>query len=180
MLNISDGGYPDDHKGGVITQEIFDNYHNLLYPGVTKYREEYVLKTAMEQKYLHLGLGCRIQTDDPLTNIRTLHNATIQFWSILTLIAINELNHRIKEENLTDYVKVQSTIYDSIYSQTYKDPEIIQWTNKNLIEVLTVPYLQSQEIPNKADGLIGLNWADTHKISNEASIEEIKSVLEKL
>lgn len=74
-MKISDGGFPDDHKGGAITQEIFDNYHNVLYPGITAYREEYVLATAREQGYLHLGLGCRIYTDNPDNDIRTLNNA---------------------------------------------------------------------------------------------------------
>ena len=37
-FKLAYGGFPDIDKGGVISQEIFDNYHGVLYPGVTKYR----------------------------------------------------------------------------------------------------------------------------------------------
>lgn len=176
-FKLAYGGYPDIDKGGVITQELFDRYHNVLYPGITDYRENYVLPTARQNGYIHLGLGCRLYTDNPDDDIRTLHNATVQFWSILTLIAVNELNYRVEQESLQDYVKVQSTIYDSIYTQTYREPEIIKWVNDNLIEVMTVQYLENEEIHNEAEGEIGLNWADLHKVSNNASIEEIEKVL---
>lgn len=176
-FKLAYGGFPDADKGGVITQEIFDRYHNVLYPGITDYRDNYVLPTAVNNGYIHLGLGCRLYTDDPHNDIRTLHNATSQFWSILTLIAVNELNYRIEQENLQDYVQVQSTIYDSIYTQTYRDPEIIKWVNENLIEVLTVQYLQDEEIHNEAKGEIGLNWSDLYKIPNNASIQQIEEVL---
>jgi hypothetical protein len=176
-FKLAYGGFPDIEKGGVITQEIFDRYHNVLYPGITDYRDNYVLPTSVNNGYIHLGLGCRLYTDNPHNDIRTLHNATVQFWSILTLIAVNELNYRIEQENLEKYVQVQSTIYDSIYTQTYRDPEIIKWVNENLIEVMTVQYLQDEEIHNEAEGEIGLNWADLHKIPNNASIQQIEEVL---
>ena len=176
-FKLAYGGFPDAHKGGVITQEIFDNYHGILYPGITDYRENYVLKTAQEQGYIHLGLGCRMYASNPSDSIRTLHNATIQFWSILTLIAINELHHRIREEKLEKYIQVNSTIYDSIYTRTYRDPEIIQWLNKNLIEVMTVQHLENEVVPNEAEGELGKNWADLHKVKNNASVDDIKEVL---
>ena len=176
-FKLAYGGFPDVDKGGVITQEIFDRYHNVLYPGITDYRENYVLPTAVNNGYIHLGLGCRLYTDDPHNDIRTLHNATVQFWSILTLIAVNELNYRIEQEKLQKYVQVQSTIYDSIYTQTYRDPEIIKWVNDNLIEVMTVQYLENEQIHNEAEGLIGLNWADLYKVPNNASIQQVEKVL---
>jgi hypothetical protein len=178
-FKLAYGGFPDDHKGGVITQEIFDNYHNVLYPGITDYRENYVKRTARRNGYIHLGLGCRMYSGDAEENIRTLHNATVQFWSILTLIAINEFNHRIRSEGLQDWVQVNSTIYDSIYTRCHKDPEIIQWTNNNLIEVMTVQYLKDEAVHNEATGEIGLNWAELHKVPNNASIDQIKEVLAK-
>lgn len=179
-FKLAYGGYPDDDKGGVITQELFDNYHNVLYPGITRYREEYVLEFARTHGFIHLGLGCRLYSDDPISDIRTLHNATIQFWSILTLIAINEFNHRVREAQLEAEVEVQSTIYDSIYANIIRDPEIIQWVNNNLIEVMTVQYLEEEVVSNEAEGEIGPNWADLHKIKNGASIEEIREVLQNL
>lgn len=179
-FKLAYGGYPDDHEGGVITQEIFDRYHHVLYPGITDYREQYVLPTAQRQGYLHLGLGCRLYTDDAGQHIRTLNNATVQFWSILTLIAVNELNHRIREYHLEDEVQIISTIYDSIYVQCTRSAEVIQWVNNNMIEVMCVQYLEDETIHNEAAGEIGLNWAELNKIPNNASIEEIQAVLETL
>lgn len=179
-FKLAYGGYPDAHKGGVITQEIFDNYHNVLYPGITNYRENYVLPFTREHGYIHLGLGCRMYSSDPAKAIRTLNNATVQFWSILTLIAVNEFNHQVREVGLENEVKINSTIYDSIYMQVEKDPEIIKWVNDTIVPILCVKYLEDEVIPNEAVGEIGLNWADLHKIRNNASINEINEVLKSL
>jgi len=179
-FKLAYGGYPDDHKGGVITQDIFDNYHNVLYPDITRYREEYVLPTTRENGYLHLGLGCRIYSDDPDGDIRTLHNATVQFWSILTLIAINEINYRVEEAGLEDSIQVCSTIYDSIYIYVDKCPETIKWLNEVAVEAICVPYLEEQVVPNEAEGEIGLNWCDLHKVPNGASSEDIAEILNKI
>ncbi len=179
-FKLAYGGFPDSDKGGVITQEIFDNYHQVLYPGITEYREGYVLPTAKRQGFIHLGLGCRIYSNNPDDHIRTLHNATVQFWSILTLLAINEFNYRIREENLENEIQVCSTIYDSIYNYVVKDAEVVKWTNDNLIEVMTVQYLQEEIIHNEAEGEVGNNWADLHKIKNNASVEEVQEVLNML
>jgi hypothetical protein len=179
-FKLAYGGYPDEHKGGVITQEIFDNYHNVLYPGITKYREEYVLPTAKEQGYIHLGLGCRMYSDDPDGDIRTINNATSQFWSILTLIAINEVNYRAKEAGLEGKVQVCSTIYDSIYFYVENDAETIKWLNDNAVEAICVDYLEDQVVKNEAEGEIGKNWADLHKVPNGAPIKLIKEVMKEV
>ena len=179
-FKLAYGGFPDAEKGGVITQEIFDNYHNVLYPDITRYREEYVLPTTIENGYIHLGLGCRMYSDDPRGDIRTLHNATVQFWSILTLIAINELNYRIERDGLQDKVQVCSTIYDSIYFYVENDPETIKWLNDNAVEVLCVDYLVDQNVKNDAEGEIGMNWCDLIKVPKNSSVKEIKEIINQL
>lgn len=176
-FKLAYGGYPDDHKGGVITQEIFDNYHNILYPGVTDYRENYVLQTTKRQGYIHLGLGCRIYSKNPEQDIRTLHNATIQFWSILSLLAINEFNFRVDEAGLSQEVRVHATIYDSVYSYVLKEAEILKWVNDNIVECMTVDFMVNQPIPNEAKGEVGQNWADLTPLSNNATLEECIEVL---
>ena len=55
-------------------ETIFNNYHNVLYPGITKYREEYVLPTAKRDGELHLALGFKILTDNAERDIRTIAN----------------------------------------------------------------------------------------------------------
>jgi len=176
-FKLAYGGYPDDYKGGVITQVIFDNYHNLLYPGITEYREGYVLPFTQEHGYIHLGLGCRMYSDDAENSIRSINNATVQFWSILTLIAVNEINYRIEEAGLQNHIDVISTIYDSIYFTVDSDPEIVKWLNDNIIPVLCVKWLQDEVVCNVAKGEIGNNWHDLHKLSNDAPIEEVTETL---
>lgn len=179
-FKLAYGGYPDAEKGGVITQEIFDNYHNVLYPGITDYRENYVLKTTNENGYIHLGLGCRIYSDDPGGDIRTLNNATCQFWSVLTLIAVNEMNYRIARDGLEAKIQACSTIYDSIYFYVENDAETIKWLNDNAVEALCVDYLEDQVVKNEAEGEIGPNWADLHKVLNNASVADIEEVLKSM
>ena len=179
-FKLAYGGYPDEHKGGVITQEIFDNYHNVLYPGITDYRENYVLPFTKQHGYIHLGLGCRMYSSNASQAIRTLNNATVQFWSILTLIAINELNYQVDLAGLDQQIEVSSTIYDSIYLHVEKEPSIIKWTNDTLVPIMCTQYLEEERIHNEASGEIGRNWADLHKIKNNASIDEINEVLKSL
>jgi DNA polymerase-1 len=159
-------------------QQIFDNYHNVLYPGITEYREEYVLATAREQGEIHLGLGFYLKTDDAESDIRTLANATCQFWSILTALTINKMHQLIDEAGLENDVKVVSTIYDSIYIEVTQDIKIIKWVNDNLIRTMLVDFMEDQAIPNEAESEIGLNWADMVAIPNNATEEDIKAILQ--
>lgn len=158
-------------------QNIFDNYHNVLYPGITDYRENYVLPTAQENGEIHLGLGFMLKTDDADRDIRTLANATCQFWSILTALTINKMHQLIDENNLENDVKVISTIYDSIYLEVTEDPAIIKWVNDNLIEIMLKDFMVDQIIHNEAESDIGYNWAEMVKVPNNASIKDIKAAL---
>lgn len=179
-FKLAYNGMSDSHKGGAITPEIYDNYHNVLYPGVKAYIDNYILPTAAKNNKLHLGLGFYINTTNPDRDVRTLHNATIQFWSILTILAINELHRRIDAANLSSDIKVIATIYDSIYLEVRKTPTLIKWANDNLIDCMTTPFMANQRIPNTAESDIGLNWAELHRIPNGASLEHIQSVLDTL
>ena len=96
------------------------------------------------------------------------------------MIAINELNHRIVMEGMFPYMDVISTIYDSIYLSCDKDPEVIAWLNENIIEIMTMQYLEDEPIRNEASGDIGLNWADLHRVPNHATPAEIAAILETL
>jgi len=161
-------------------EAIFNAYHNELYPGITQYREEYILPTAQSNSRLHLGLGCYIYTDNAARDVRTLNNATCQFWSILTLLAINELHRRIDAAGLSSDILCVSTIYDSIYWQVTADFTIIKWLNDNLIEVMLTPYLDPQIVVNEAACDIGLDWATMVTLPHNASIDEINAALSSL
>ena len=159
---------------------IFNNYHHKLYPGITDYRENYVLTTAERDRRIHLGMGFYIKTDNPSNDIRTLNNATCQFWSILTALAINKIHSLIDEKGWHDKIQVTSTIYDSIYFIVEDDPEVIKWLNDNITEIMATDFMENQIVKNAAIGEIGVDWADLQQISPTASIEEIKQVLKEL
>lgn len=161
-------------------EQIFDRYHNVLYPGITDYRENYVLSTAQANGRIHLGLGFYMKTDNPRRDIRTLNNGTCQFWSTLTALTINKMHQLIDEAGYQHDILVTSTIYDSIYFEIRKDPHYIKWTNDNLIPIMTTDFMENQTIKNEADLEIGTSWADLHKLPHNASLEEIQSILESL
>ena len=173
-------GMPDADKGGVITQNIYDDYHNKLYPNIMKNVKDYILPTTKKEGRLHLGMGFYIKTDKPEKDVRTLNNSLNQFWSILTALAINELHHRIDSQLVnTDDIQVTSTIYDSVYGVVKDDPELIKWLNDNLVEIMVKDFIVDQAVKNEAALCIGTTWANVEDITlpNNASLEEIKSAL---
>ena len=176
---LSYGGYPKklarDAKIPLEkAQEIFDNYHNVLYTGISLMREK-VLQTTVEQGKLHLGLGCFMNSSSPEAEIRTIFNACSQFWSILTLLTVNKMHHLIKEKGYRNDIKIVSSIYDSIYLHVKDDATIIKWVNDTIIPILTVDFIKDIIVHNEAIGEIGYNWYDTIAIPNNANLDEIES-----
>lgn len=159
-------------------EHIFNQYHNELYPEITKFREK-VLSKAKQDNYIHLGLGCILNTDNPDKDVRTLGNAVVQFWSILSLLTINKLNTLLEDNNLTDDVEVIATIYDSIYIHMKDDLDLIKWVNDTIIPLLTTDPFEDTVVHNEAEGAIGYNWYDIVSISNNADIDEITSTRNK-
>lgn len=180
---LSYGGYPEKlAREAKIplekAQNIFDNYHNVLYTGISLMRDK-VLTTAIEQGRIHLGLGCYMNTSDPEREIRTIFNACSQFWSILTLLTVNKMHNLIKEKGYENDIKVVSSIYDSIYLHMKCDSELIKWVNDTIIPILTTDFIKDIIVHNEAEGEIGYNWCDLVTIHNNASIEEIQIALDK-
>ncbi|MHB8098113.1 MAG: DNA polymerase [Sulfuricurvum sp.] len=159
---------------------IFDRYHNELYPGITDYRENYVLPTTLEHGRIHLGLGFYMKSDRPDKDIRVLNNGTAQFWSILTALTINKMHQLIDAANLQDHIVVTSTIYDSIYFEVDNDPTLIKWLNDNIIPVILTDFMEDQTIKNEANLEIGTSWADLRILQHNASVETIESTIKAL
>ena len=159
-------------------EAIFNRYHNELYPGITDYRENYVLTSTKANGYIHLGHGLRLKSSNPYRDIRTLNNATMQYWSVLTLISILRMDERIKEAGLEADIQCISTIYDSIYYNVRNDPKIIKWLNDNLIEVMTEPFIQNQVVPNVANLDIGYSFAEQIELPNNATTKHISMQIE--
>lgn len=158
-------------------EDLFNSYHNDLYPGITDYRENYVLPTTLEHGKIHLGLGCYIKSDNPERDIRTLNNATCQFWSIITILSINKIHQLIDTNSLQNDIICTATIYDSIYFIVRKNAEIIKWLNDNIIPLLTKDFMKGQLIPNEAAGEIGLSWAELLPVPNKANIKHIQNII---
>lgn len=158
-------------------EEIFQSYHNKLYPKVTEYRENYVLQSAKEDGYVHLGMGFRLYTDSPDRDIRTLNNATCQFWSILTILTINKLHQLIDKNGYSDKIFITSTIYDSIYFVVEDNPKTIKWLNDVIVPLMEKDFMEKQILQNSVDLEIGPNWAELYKLSHSATEQEIKEVI---
>ncbi len=150
-----------------------------MYPGITDYRENYVLKTAKEKGRLHLGLGFYINTDDPDRDIRTLANSTCQFWSTLTALAINKLHQLIDQAGLENDVIVTSTIYDSIYLEIRDIPEIIKWVNDRIVPIMEQDFMEGQIVKNSVDLELGPDWSELYTLPHNASVEEIQEIRNK-
>jgi len=157
-------------------EAIFNAYHQDMYPGITSYRENYVLVTAKEHGRVHLGLGFYINSDDPERDIRTLNNSTCQFWSILTALAINKLHQLIDDAGLEKDVIITSTIYDSIYLEIRDTPEIIKWVNDRIVPVMEQDFMEEQIVHNSADLELGKDWSDLYTLPHNASITQIQKV----
>ena len=180
-FGLSYGAYPNKVANTLKiplddAQSIFDRYHGELYAGITDYRENYVLPTAKENGTLHLGLGCTIKTDAPDRDIRTLNNATCQFWSIVTSLTINKI-HQLQGDRDIECI---STIYDSIYYVVKDDADTIKWLNDTIVPIITKDFMIGQAVPNEAAGEIGYDWATLELVPNEATLEDIKEIQRKL
>lgn len=173
MLNISDGGFPDDHKGGSITQAIFDRYHNELYPGVTKFREDYVIPTSQEQKYLHLNWGLRLYSSNPKADLLSMNNANFQGYSCLTLIAAIKFRDLYLSQGNPHNIMGLNIIHDALYYELDDTPEAVKWLNDNLIACMVPDFLHNQVVHLRAECDFGYDQAHMVTIPNNANLSVI-------
>lgn len=126
---------------------------------------------------MHLGLGCRILTDNAKKDIRTISNASVQFWSLLSLLAINKLHQLIDDNGLSSRIAVTATVYDSVYGEVDNDPELVHWLNQTLPAIMIQPFIEGEIVHNEADLEVGLDWASFVKINNNATLDDITAIL---
>jgi DNA polymerase I-like protein with 3'-5' exonuclease and polymerase domains len=180
-FGISYGAYPPKIAATIKcpikeAEDIFNAYHNKMYPDITRLREK-VLYKAKQDGYVHLGLGCRLYSSDVEKNSRTLFNAISQFWSILTLLVINKLHDEIDDAGLAEDIKVITTIFDSIYLVVKKDAETIKWLNDTICPLMERDFLKDQIVKNEANLEIGDSWANLIELPHNISTEEIEKVM---
>ncbi len=178
-MNISDGGFPDSHKGGGITPEIFDAFHNELYPGVTKFKKEYV-EPASQTGKLHLGFGAHIHTSNPKDDALTLFNVNFQFFSILIPIASAKFDNLLESSGMDKHIKPFNMIHDANYGMVRNDSTIIKWLNDNIVRIMCEDYLIDQLIPLKASIDIGYDLYNVVQLPNNADSTIIQAKLAEL
>lgn len=168
-------GFPDIEKGGTITQEIYDNYHNVLYPQISEYRDK-VFNQSKQNGYVHTGLGHRILFDDFDLVHRGIWNSFSQFWSILTLISLNEINYRADRDDIDLYVN--APIYDALYGYIPDNAESVKWLNDNLPHIMEKDFMTDQIVPNSANlEISSQSWADMVELEHNLTIDQIQGVL---
>ena len=157
---------------------IFNAYHEEMYPDITAMREE-AMKVAKTQGYLHLGLGCRMYSDDIDKDTRTLFNGLSQFWSILTLIAMNELNYRIDRDDMD--IHINATIYDALYGYVKADVESVKWLNDTLCPIMEKDFMEGQIVHNEANlEISSTNWAEFTELTHDMNLDEIQEVINEI
>lgn len=179
-FKLAYGGFPDSHKGGTITQGIFDRYHTELYPGVTEFREDYVIPTSQEQKYLHLNWGLRLYSANPKADLLSMNNANFQGYSDLTLIAGTKFRDKYLATGNPHNIMGLNIIHDALYYELDDTPEAIQWVNDNLIKTMVPDFLHNQTVHLRAECDFGYNQKDMITLSNNAALTEINEALTKL
>ena len=167
------GGYPDSHKGGVITQAIFDRYHEELYPGVNKFKTEYVIPTVNSNKSLHLNWGLRLATDNPRGDLLPLNNANFQGYSDLTCIAAVKFRNLYLSQGNPHNVMGLNIIHDALYYELDDTPEAVEWVNTNLIACMTPDFLINQTVHLRAECDFGYNQKDMVTMPNNADLATI-------
>ena len=183
-FGISYGSYPPKIADTIKCSleeatDIFNGYHNDLYSGITRFREK-VLAQARQNGYIHMGLGCRMYSDDIEGDSRTMFNSVSQFWSILTLLSIHWFHNEIDANGYTEDIKVTATIYDAIYMVIKADANIIHWANTTLIPIMNQDFIEDTIVHNEAAIELGTSWADVVEVANDATKEDIQEVLNAL
>ena len=181
-MNTSDGAYPPKVAKSIgcdldEAQVIFDNYHNLLYPGVTKYREEYVLPQAAKHGWIHLNWGLKLFTNNAKKDIRTLNNSTMQSYSNLTQIAAVEFDKMYKQSILAQHIKLVNIVHDCLYYEVTNDLGVIKNINDHLPPIMCAQFVTNQELQIKAEIDIGPSLAHCVTIPNNADIATIQAKL---
>jgi hypothetical protein len=160
--------------------KIFDNYHEVLYPGITSFREDIILPQAKRDGYIHMGLGCRMYVDDVDKDARTVFNSASQFWSILTLISLHRLNNEIVATKKEEDIQANATIYDAIYGLVKADAESIKWLNDTICPIMEKDFLEDQVVHNSANLEIGSNWAELTELQHSVTIQQIQEVIDEI
>lgn len=156
---------------------IFNNFHNLLYPGVTKYREEYVLPQTSKHGWIHLNWGLKLFTDNAKKDIRTSNNSTMQSYSNLTQIAAVEFDSVKQQSQYNTDIDLIGIVHDCLYYEVTDDIQTIKYLNDNLPAIMCKQFINDQELQIKAEIDIGPSLAHMVTLPNNIDLATIEAKL---
>jgi DNA polymerase-1 len=168
------------------------NYHKLY--AVSDDWVETRIKKATKLGYVPAAFGLRVRTPilqqilygkkmpyEAQAESRTAGNAMQQSWGLLNNRAQNEFLSRVYQAGHKHDIHPVAAIHDAQYYLIRNTPEIVKFTNDNLIECMEWqdhPDIYHSEV--KLGGELEIyypSWADPIGLPNKASIEEIEDVL---
>lgn len=158
------------------------------------------LQKASRTGYVELAFGLRLRTPlleqtvwgssyavqpyEAHQEAKTAGNALTQSYGLLTNYATNKFMKRVWESQYKYSILPIAQIHDATYFVIRDNPDILQWTNNNLIECMTDIHLPEIEHPTvKLEAELELyypNWNSKHKIHNNEPIENISKLLTSL
>ncbi len=107
-------------------------------------------------------------------------NAVTQSWGMLinrATIAHTKILFASEERK---NVKPINTIHDALYFLVRDNSKSIKWLNDTLIPEMEWndhDDIRSSDVPMAADLTIGPSWLDQYKVKNDASIDDIETVM---
>jgi DNA polymerase-1 len=178
--------------------KFIEKAHKELYNVYYKYVSDQLDK-AETLGYVTLAFGLRLRTPMIHKGIkggvpqykieqerRSAGNALFQSYGLLTIRAFSSFMRRVwNHVYYYDKVFAVVTIYDSIYVDLPNDLECLKWVNDNLIDCMKdisgCPELEHPIVKLNSDlELYYPSWADSTKIPNNSSEEEIAILLKDL
>ena len=169
-------------------EQVVNTFHHELYPEMHALNEK-IGRLAEKEGEVHLGLGWSLKTESAKSNDRciaaaakrTAANAVVQFWDILTLLALVDFQKQVEVAGYVDKVLIHATVYDSIYLEVFDEIDIITWVNKTLTKCMVgaLKYMEKDvqkppPIELAANAELGESWVSLVEYENNDTKEVIE------
>ncbi len=169
-------------------QQVVHTFHHELYPEMHELNERIGLQ-AQKEGIIHLGMGWHLRTESARSKSkeiaakakRSAANAVVQFWDILTLLALRDFQSLVETEGYINKVIIHATVYDSIYMEVVDDTKVISWVNQNLtkcmvdaLEYMKEDLKRPSPIILAANTELGETWVSLVEFENDDTEQEIE------
>jgi DNA polymerase-1 len=170
------------------------------------YNEMYAVSIAFAKKnvefaikhgYVELAFGLRLRTPvlertvGDIENLpymaqeegRSANNAVTQSWGMLINRTAIAFDDTLYASAYREDIILSNTIHDALYGLVRNEGNAVKFLNDNLIHEMewnAHPLIFSTEVPMGATLEIGHSWDKLNKLSNRASMEEVKKFLQEI